>query len=1308
MALSSISERASNGPFWRSYLPAPTGWSPPIASSMRCGAKRRPARENALWVYVSRLRAVLEPDDSEKQEPTVLVTHDHGYQVNVEEGMSDAQLFTDAARAGSSLLMTDPAAALERLEEALGLWRGRAFEDFEYEEFAQSEASQLNESRVDASEDRFDAYIRTGQPQRVIPELESHVTGHPLRERPVGQLMLALYRAGRQAEALRTYGRFRRTLGEELGADPSPELSRLEEQILLHDSRIQVRRPSRSGATTPGQVGENPFKGLRAFLEDDQSDFFGRDALVSDVVRKINEGSNLLTLVGPSGSGKSSVVRAGLVPALRKGSISGSDQWLVAQMVPGSHPFAELEAALLRSTLDAPDSLRDQLDGGDDTGLLRAVLRLLPSETSCLVLVVDQFEELFTLVDSEEIKQRFLDNLLTAVEDGRGRVKVMLTLRADFYGAPLAYAQFAQRLGESVVNVVPMAPEELEAAAQQPARRAGVQLEPALLVRLIGDVLGQPGALPLFQYSLRELFERRIGDELTIRTYDEMGGVNGALTRKAEDLFGELNEDQKEVARQLFLRLVAITGQDEWTRRRVAASEILSLGVDVEALQAVLAAFGDERLLTFDRDHVSGSPTVEVAHEALLEGWDRLGEWIIDARGDLRRRAGLAIAASEWVESEHDRDYLLTGSRLEGYATWAASSTLELARHEGSYLDASLARRDEEGEAESTRVAQEVSLQRSSRRRLWALVAAGVALAAALLAVFVVLPTPELPRVALVFEGGDGQGGWNDVLAKGIADAERLFDIEAESVVPVTDVGDTIRQIASSGTGLIIVNTFGIPNGELAVIASEYPATHFVIIEQDLLTEAENLTNFEIKEEEGAFVAGAAAALTSKTRIIGFVGGVQFEGIESFQAGYEAGARYVDPGITILSRYFGPMSEPFEVFDRPDLGYALAEGLYADGADVVMHAAGESGSGVFEAANDLSTADQHLWAIGVDSDQVLTVSPELREHLLTSATKRVDLAILYSVDAYLNGTLEGGNHVLQSNAEIESSLIGGGALTDIEDQLAVIEKGIADGSITPPGAVSGPPDFDFEPDMRVAVTFLGDRCVYEGPEEITWNDVVVIDYVNESTVVAEVGATEIYEPVTIETIRQQATSGFPDALREGSFLGASRVVPGGSTSLALVMGNYRLGINCRDDDSGAFYPAALIRSGPGAFDVAVDVSFDGETCSFSGDLALIADTVLFRYANKTQDRVVLAVLYAPDEPTFEDLLEEQSDPDPVGLAESLGREWVGFQIPDPLSTAGLHLELAPGTYTLACGSEFESELVDDVIRYGAVFTVSAP
>ena len=172
--------------------------------------------------------------------------------------------------------------------------------------------------------------------------------------------MLALYRSGRQAEALRMFDRFRRRLAEDLGLDPSPELRRLEEQVLLHDERVQPRTPA-TAAAAPRGASPNPFKGLRAFDEADAPVFFGRERLVADVLRRIGDGDSFVALVGPSGSGKSSILRAGIVPALRKGAADGTERWLVASMVPGAHPFAELEAGLLRSSLDAPDSLGDQL-----------------------------------------------------------------------------------------------------------------------------------------------------------------------------------------------------------------------------------------------------------------------------------------------------------------------------------------------------------------------------------------------------------------------------------------------------------------------------------------------------------------------------------------------------------------------------------------------------------------------------------------------------------------------------------------------------------------------------------------------------------------------------------------------------------------------------------------------------------------------------------------------------------------------------------------------------------------------------------
>ena len=677
-------------------------------------------KEKALWVHISRLRSALEPQRIERGSSSVLLTRDHGYLIDADPMSVDARRFQSAVDAARVQLADDPGAAAAILRDALALWRGSALQDFAYDEFARAEISRLEELRLDAMETRIEADLSCGLASELVGELEMIVQAHPLRERPVAQLMRALYRAGRQAEALRAFQRFRRGIGEELGIEPSPELSRIEEQILLHDARLVAPSSIRAGPAAAVQV--NPFKGLHAFGEADAGDFFGRERLVAEVITRIDGGARLVALVGPSGSGKSSVVRAGLLPALRKDAVVGSKDWLFASMVPGAHPFAELEAALLRSAVDAPDSLAAQFED-EILGLLRGVLRVLPEDTTRLVLVIDQFEELFTLVADEAERRRFLLNLVAALEDPRGRIVVVLTLRADAYDRPLAYAEFAAQFGPGVVNVLPLTSDELESAAQEPVAPRGVALEPTLLAELLADVIGEPGGLPLFQYSLTELFERRKGDVLTAAAYREMGGAQGALSRRADDLYHRLTLDQQEASRQLFLRLVTITEHTGWGRRRVPASEIVSMDVDVVTMESVIDQLGRHRFLAFDRDHSSGAPTVEVAHEALLWEWDRLRGWIEAGRDDINRRSVLSAAITEWMGAERDGDYLLDGNRLGDYERWRASTAMSLTAAEREYLDASVARRDERTATESTRTARETQLGRRARRRWWGLVA---------------------------------------------------------------------------------------------------------------------------------------------------------------------------------------------------------------------------------------------------------------------------------------------------------------------------------------------------------------------------------------------------------------------------------------------------------------------------------------------------------------------------------------------------------------------------------------------------------
>ncbi|HJQ75470.1 MAG TPA: AAA family ATPase, partial [Gaiellaceae bacterium] len=311
----------------------------------------------------------------------------------------------------------------------------------------------------------------------------------------------------------------------------------------------------------------NPYKGLRAFAEDDAQDFFGREALTEHLVERLVK-TRFLAVVGPSGSGKSSVVRAGLVPRLREGALPGSERWHVVEMFPGGYPLEELEAALLRTADSAPAGLLEQLEQ-DERGLLRAVKRLLADDESELVLVVDQLEEVFTLVEDEARRTQFLALLERAVGDPHARLRVVVTLRADFYDRPLLYSGFAELLRDYVEALVPLKPEEFERAIAGPAERVGARFEPGLLAELVADVSDEPGALPLLQYALTELYERREGSTLTQAAYRAIGGISGALAGRAEEIYAGLGEPAQEAARQLFLRLVTLGEGAEDTRRRV-------------------------------------------------------------------------------------------------------------------------------------------------------------------------------------------------------------------------------------------------------------------------------------------------------------------------------------------------------------------------------------------------------------------------------------------------------------------------------------------------------------------------------------------------------------------------------------------------------------------------------------------------------------------------------------------------------------------------------------------------------------------
>ncbi|MFQ5436497.1 MAG: protein kinase, partial [Anaerolineae bacterium] len=244
---------------------------------------------------------------------------------------------------------------------------------------------------------------------------------------------------------------------------------------------------------------ENPYCGLRAFTAADAANFYGRDALVQEMLGMMSDSSDLsrfTAVVGPSGSGKSSVVKAGLMPSLRRGGLPNSDDWFMVDLTPGTHPWEEAEAALLRIAINPPDSLLPMLQEGH-RGLLRAVRRVLPEEDgSQLVLVIDQFEELFTLVKEEEIRAHFLASLVTAVLDPHSRLQVVITLRADFTDRPLQYVDFGELMRQRTLFVLPLTPDELNQAITQPVAKLGMTMQPDLIATIIREVEDQPGMLP--------------------------------------------------------------------------------------------------------------------------------------------------------------------------------------------------------------------------------------------------------------------------------------------------------------------------------------------------------------------------------------------------------------------------------------------------------------------------------------------------------------------------------------------------------------------------------------------------------------------------------------------------------------------------------------------------------------------------------------------------------------------------------------------------------------------------------------------
>jgi len=596
---------------------------------------------------------------------TAIATEPGGYVLSLPADEIDARRFERLVDRGQQLLaLGEPERAWYCLGEALALWRGPALPELQRWDPGRIEAARLDERREEAEEAHLDAALRAGRHREVLATARARVEQAPTRERRWALLALAQYRTGQQADALRTLHDARAMLVRELGIDPGPELQALELGILNHE-------PDLAPPATPAEASDEcPWPGLRAFDVGDSERYFGREDDLAACLRKLRE-TGVLVIVGPSGSGKSSLARAGVGATLRRHGRA------IRVVVPSSARPADVVAGARP---------------GD-------------------VLVVDQAEQAMRPDVPDGERLRFLDALVEhAASDW-----LVVSLRADRTGEVSAHDGFARLVERGLYLLGPMDDRSLRRAVEEPARQAALLLEPGLVDLVVRDVLDEPGGLPLMSHALRETWERREGRTLTVAGYREGGGIRGAVSNTAEALYGEAAPDRQRRLRELMLRLVAPSDGGEPFPVPVPLAVVMAEpGYDHLVEQLVGA-----RLLT------STAGDVQLAHESLARAWPRLRSWLDEDQEGMRVRRHLTAAATGWDAMGRPDSELYRGARLATARDWQGRAGPQLTAVERTFLAASEALSHREREEELQRA------QRDARanRRLRALLGAAATLA---------------------------------------------------------------------------------------------------------------------------------------------------------------------------------------------------------------------------------------------------------------------------------------------------------------------------------------------------------------------------------------------------------------------------------------------------------------------------------------------------------------------------------------------------------------------------------------------------
>jgi formylglycine-generating enzyme required for sulfatase activity len=447
---------------------------------------------------------------------------------------------------------------------------------------------------------------------------------------------------------------------------------------------------------------ENPYRGLQVFDVNDDRFFFGREAQTQWLLEKLRSSfgrrqeSRFLAILGPSGSGKSSLGRAGLLSALKRGEIEGSAEWLYAVCRPGADPLESLAVAMADTASQVQD-LRTlgqtiaQLGQDYRTLHLSSRLAMRRHPERQLVIFIDQFEEVFTVCENENLRQAFFDNIFYAANSVQGQTVVVITMRTDFYGKCSSYPNLAATLSDRQMLVGAMSRSELRSAIERPCQLAGCEFEIGLVTTLLADAENESGALPLLQHVLLELWKKRAGRVLTYDAYEAVGRLEGALEQRAEEVYQRLSEHEQMLCRRILLRLTQPGEGTEDTKRRATLRELGAKeeNNEIDSIISVLTA-PDCRLLTTDKDKgIGGEPVVEISHEALIRSWTRLRGWIEESRQSLRIQRQLTAAAAEWEANARNDSFLYSGARLANALEWAELQNEDLNDEEREFLEAS-------------------------------------------------------------------------------------------------------------------------------------------------------------------------------------------------------------------------------------------------------------------------------------------------------------------------------------------------------------------------------------------------------------------------------------------------------------------------------------------------------------------------------------------------------------------------------------------------------------------------------------------